>query len=91
MAQTKNKTEARLQELISHARQMNVEVRTEKLFREIGYRARSGRCRIKDRKMILIDRDAPISEQVDFLSATLAELQSNQPPLAPSADDVAER
>ncbi len=91
MAQTKNKIESRLHELISHAKQMNVEVRTEKLFREIGYRAHSGRCRVKGREMILLDRDVPISEQVDFLSAALAELQSKNPPLAPAGEDVIER
>lgn len=90
MTQSKNRIESSLRELISHAKQMNVEVRTEKLIREIGYRARSGRCRVRGREMILLDRDAPISEQVDFLSAALAELQSKNPPLAPAGDDVTE-
>jgi hypothetical protein len=63
--------ESRLQELISDARQMNIEVRTEKLLRDIGYRARSGRCRVKGQEVILIDRDMPIREQVDILTAEL--------------------
>ena len=70
------KHESRLSELIGAARQMNIEVRTEKLLREVGYRARSGRCRVNGREMILIDRDAPISDQIDFLSAELAQGQS---------------
>lgn len=73
MAQPRNKMESRLQELISNAKQMNIEVRMEKLLREVGYRARSGRCRINGREIILVDRDAPISEQVDFLVAELAQ------------------
>jgi hypothetical protein len=73
MAQPRNKMESRLQELISNAKQMNIEVRMEKLLREVGYRARSGRCRINGREIILVDRDAPISEQVDFLAAELAQ------------------
>jgi hypothetical protein len=71
VAQLKNKMESRLQELIGRAKRMNIEVRTEKLLREVGYRARSGRCRLNGHDVILLDRDAPISEQVDFLAAEL--------------------
>jgi hypothetical protein len=73
------KHESRLSELISAARQMNIEVRTEKLLREVGYRARSGRCRVNGQELILIDRDAPISDQIDFLSAELAQRQRENP------------
>lgn len=76
MAQSKNKDESRLRELILTAKQMNIEVRTEKLLREVGYRARSGRCRVKGREFILLDRDAPLSDQVDFLATELAERQA---------------
>ena len=73
------KHESRLNELIGEARQMNIEVRTEKLLREVGYRARSGRCRVNGQELILIDRDAPISDQIDFLSTELAQGQSESP------------
>ena len=73
------KHESRLSELIGEARQMNIEVRTEKLLREVGYRARSGRCRVNGQELILIDRDAPISDQIDFLSTELAQGQSQDP------------
>jgi hypothetical protein len=79
MAHIKKKNEERLNELIAAAKQMNVEVRSEKLLREVGYRARSGRCRVKGRELIVIDRDAPISDQIDFLSAELSELQRSKP------------
>ena len=72
MANSKNRHEARLQALISAARDKNIEVRMEKLLREVGYRAHSGRCRINGREVILIDRDASISDQIDFLSSALA-------------------
>ena len=78
MAQSKNKNEARLQELIATARAMNLEVRTEKLLREAGYRAHSGRCRVKDQALIVIDRDASIAEQIEFLTEQLAGLQREQ-------------
>ena len=73
------KHESRLSELIGEARQMNIEVRTEKLLREVGYRARSGRCRVNGQELILIDRDAPISDQIEFLSTQLAQGQSQSP------------
>jgi len=73
------KHESRMRELIGAARQMNIEVRTEKLLREVGYRARSGRCRVNGQELILIDRDAPISDQIDFLSTELTQEQERKP------------
>ena len=73
MAQPKNRLEARLQDLIVSAKGMNIQVRTEKLLREAGYRAHSGRCRVKGQDVILIDREAPIADQIEFLASELAE------------------
>ena len=71
MAQLKQKQQLRMRELIGTAQQLNIEVRTEKLLREVGYRPRSGRCRVNGQEVILIDRDAPISEQIEFLASEL--------------------
>lgn len=73
MAHPRNKHEARLQALIRAAREKNIEVRAEKLLREVGYRVHSGRCRLNGRELILIDRDASLSDQIDFLSLALAQ------------------
>lgn len=78
MGHAKKKLESRLQELISIAKQMNIEVRTEKLLRDIGYRPRSGRCRVNDRELILLDRDAPMSDQVEFLAGELVHHKSGR-------------
>ena len=78
MSQARRKPEAKLQELISTARQKNIEIRTEKLLREIGYRAHSGRCRVRGQDMILLDRDSSVNDQIEFLSTVLAELESAQ-------------
>jgi hypothetical protein len=78
MARSKQNNEARLQELIAAAKQKNIEVRTEKLLREVGYRAHSGRCRIMGQDVILLDRDAPLGDQIDFLSSALADENSNR-------------
>ena len=80
MPQPKNRQEARLQSLISKAMGFNIQVRTEKLLREAGYRAHSGRCRIKGQEVIVLDRDAPISEQIEFLANELAVLEATAPP-----------
>ena len=73
MSQAKNRQEARLQNLIVSAKAMNILVRTEKLLREAGYRAHSGRCRIKGQEVILLDRDAPIGDQIEFLTSELSQ------------------
>lgn len=73
MPQNKNRQEARLHELIVAARGMNIQVRTERLLRETGYRVHSGRCRVKGQDVILIDRDTPIGDQIEFLTNELAE------------------
>lgn len=86
MASPKNKQETRLQELILSAKRRNIHVRTEKLLREAGYRAKSGSCRVKGQDVILIDRDARISDQIEFLAGELTEREeqnSDTPPAVP--------
>jgi hypothetical protein len=90
MAHTKDKHHSRLQELIGAAKEMNIEVRTEKLLRDIGYRVHSGHCQLNGQELILIDRDAPISDQVQFLSAELARRRSENPNLEPLSRNAAE-
>ncbi len=69
----RNNNESRLLELIGAAKAKNIEVRTEKLLREVGYRAHSGRCRLKGKELILLDRNASIADQIEFLKTALAE------------------
>jgi len=77
-APKKTKNDAALQELMAAAGRMNIEVRTERLLREVGYHARSGRCRLNGQDLIIIDRDAPLPDQVEFLAAELEERNSAQ-------------
>ncbi|MBI2359380.1 MAG: hypothetical protein HYV04_10865 [Deltaproteobacteria bacterium] len=83
MGHAKHKNETLLEELIAAAQRLNIQVRTEKLLREVGYRAHSGRCRLKNRNLIIIDRDAPLSEQIDFLAAELSKQASGLDLLPP--------
>ena len=77
-APRKHRNETLLQELTETAQQRNIEVRTEKLFREVGYHAKSGRCRLKGQDLIIIDRDAPLAEQVEFLASALDERETKR-------------
>ena len=74
MASSKKNTkqENLLKELIAAAERAAIEVRTEKLVREVGYHARSGGCRVKGQRLIIVDRDAPIGDQIEFLTEELA-------------------
>ena len=87
MQRTKNRQEARLQDLIVSAKQLNIQVRTEKLLREVGYRAHSGRCRVKGQELIVIDRDISLGDQIEFLTNELAgrQAEANSQPTPPSS------
>ncbi|MBI1994199.1 MAG: hypothetical protein HYV05_06435 [Deltaproteobacteria bacterium] len=76
MAQGKNRHESLLQELIARAKRLNIDVRAERLLREVGYRVHSGRCRLKGQDLIILDREVPITDQVDFLAAELEKQES---------------
>jgi hypothetical protein len=78
MAQSKTKQESRLQDLILSAKELNVQVRTERLLRVAGYRAKSGSCRVNGQEIILIDRATSIGDQIEFLASELAERRSRQ-------------
>lgn len=71
-AKKNTKQELLLQELIAAAERAAIEVRTEKLLREVGYHARSGGCRVRGQRLIIVDRDAPLRDQIEFLTEELA-------------------
>jgi hypothetical protein len=65
-------TDAMLEELKSAARVLGFEVREEELLREVGYRARSGACRVGATRVILLDRRASGEDRVEALCGALA-------------------
>ena len=89
MQRPKNRQEARLQGLIVSAKQLNIQVRMEKLLREVGYRAHSGSCRVKGRELIVIDRDIPLVDQIEFLANELAgrQAEANSQSAPPSSHE----
>jgi len=51
---------------------IGLEVREERLVREVGYSVHSGRCRVKGVDVILLDRNVDIAERTDALIESLA-------------------
>jgi hypothetical protein len=64
--------EAMLEELKGAARELGVEVREEELLRERGYRPRGGSCRVRERNLILLDRNLAADDRLEVLCAALA-------------------
>lgn len=64
--------ETMLEELKGAARSLGFEVREEELLREVGYRARSGACRVGATRVVLLDRRASADDRIEALCAALA-------------------
>jgi hypothetical protein len=60
------------EELKEVARQLGVQVREETLLREVGYRVRSGACRVRGEDTIFVDRSLPPGDRVQVLLDGLA-------------------
>lgn len=71
-AKTNAATEAMLEELKGAARTLGFEVREEELLREVGYRARSGACRLGITRVILLDRRVTADDRIEALCTALA-------------------
>lgn len=50
-----------------------LEVREERLYREVGYSVRSGVCRVGEQEVLLLDKNSVPAERVDSLCNILAE------------------
>jgi hypothetical protein len=66
------RAEALCEELKEVARRVGVQVREEVLLREVGYRVRSGLCRVHGEDVIFVDRSLPPDERVQVLLDGLA-------------------
>jgi hypothetical protein len=62
-----------VEELVRVARELGFDVREEELLRDVGYRPRSGRCRVGERDVILLDRKLSGPERLEVLCAALAD------------------
>ncbi len=67
MSRKPKRSQEMLEELIDFAHGHEIEVRTEKFLREVGYHVHSGSCRLRGKKLIILDRELSVKEQVALL------------------------
>jgi hypothetical protein len=80
-----------LDELKTVAERLGLEVREERLLREVGYRVRSGACRLRESEMIFLERGLPVSAQIDVLVDELAGRRLDDVYLSPAARALVDR
>jgi hypothetical protein len=75
-------------ELADAAARVGLEVRREKILREVGYRARGGACRLREKDLVIIDREQPAAEQLEVLAEALSSRDLEAVYLSPAARRV---
>lgn len=79
-----------LEELKAVAGNLGIRVREERLLREVGYRVRSGACRLRENDLVLLDRDLPTGAQIEVLADVLAPRAMETVYLSPAARQLFE-
>ena len=75
-------------ELCEAAERVGLVVRREKILREIGYRVRGGACRLREKDLVIIDRDMAPAEQLEVLADALRSRDLDSLYLSPAARQV---
>jgi hypothetical protein len=75
-------------ELTEAAKRIGLEVRRERILREVGYRARGGACRLREKNLIILDREMPPADQIEVLAEALREQNLEEIYLSPAARRV---
>ncbi len=83
--------EALCEELKALAERLGVRVREEVLLREVGYRVRSGLCRVRGEDVVFLDRHVTAAEQVEALAGALAGRDFETHYLSPALRRLLER
>lgn len=74
-----------IDELAEAAKRVGLEVRREKILREVGYRARGGACRLRDQDLLILDREQAPADQIEVLAEALRGRDLEQVYLSPAA------
>jgi hypothetical protein len=82
---------ALVDELKAAAERLGLRVREERLLREVGYRVRSGSCRVGADEIFFLERDLPVAAQIDVLVEELAARPMESIYLSPAARALIER
>lgn len=83
--------QALVDELKAAAEKLGLRVREERLLREVGYRVRSGGCRLREDQIIFLERGLPASAQIDVLVDEIAGRSVDDLYLSPAARALLER
>jgi hypothetical protein len=75
-------------ELTEAAGRVGLEVRRERIMREVGYRVRGGACRLREQDLVIIDREQPAAEQLEILIEALKSHDLESLYLSPAARRV---
>ena len=85
-------SEARMMKLVDElaeaAERVGLQVRRERILREIGYRVRGGACRLRDKDLVIIDREQPAAEQLEVIAEALRSRDLESLYLSPAARRV---
>ena len=74
-----------VEELAHAAERVGLQVRRERLLREVGYRARGGACRLREKDLVIIDSAQPPAEQLEVLLEALRTRDLESLYLSPAA------
>jgi hypothetical protein len=74
-----------VEELAQAAERVGLQVRRERLLREVGYRARGGACRLREKDLLIIDSAQPPAEQLEVLLEALRTRDLETMYLSPAA------
>ena len=77
--------QALLDELKAAAEKLGLQIREERLLRDVGYRVRSGRCRLRSDEIIFLERGLPVQAHIDVLIDELAHRSLDDIYLSPAA------
>jgi hypothetical protein len=85
------RNERLFQELTAIAESLLIEVREEKLLREVGYHVRSGACRFRGKDLIFLDRQVPLADRVDALMEEIGRRELEGVYISPELRAILER
>ena len=89
-AQREATQQALLDELKAVAEKLGLQVREERLLRDVGYRVRSGGCRLRADEIIFLERGLPAQAHIDVLVDELAHRPLDDIYLSPAARALVE-
>jgi hypothetical protein len=83
--------EALCEELKELATRLGLRVREEILLREVGYRVRSGLCRVRGEDVLFLDRNLSPGERLEVLLGALGGMDIDSHYVSPALRHVLER